>query len=272
MKSLLPHVPSYEVYVEVFGGGASLLFALPPAKVEVYNDLDGGLFDFFSVLRDPEKFGQFYGLAMCSPYSRRLYDECRETWEGEQDVVVRAWKWFVVARQSFSGVFGNSWGYGIVKNVVNGYFHTIENLPKIHKRIMGVQIECNDFQKVLEAYDSPRTFFYCDPPYAKETRRQGGYKHEMSAEDHVRLVDCLLKVRGKVILSGYANEEYKRLEQAGWPRMDYDVFCSAVGKTKATGLKGAGSMKNGQERVESIWLNFQKKLDLGSSLVPGRGP
>lgn len=63
VRWLLQHVPKHEKYLEVFGGGASLLFAKPKAQFEVYNDVDENLFVFFSVLKDPQKFKEFLRLA-----------------------------------------------------------------------------------------------------------------------------------------------------------------------------------------------------------------
>jgi len=45
-------LPRHDSYIEVFGGGASVLFRKPPARLEVYNDIDDGLVTFFRVLRD----------------------------------------------------------------------------------------------------------------------------------------------------------------------------------------------------------------------------
>jgi len=57
VKKLLPLIPQHKIYVEVFGGGASLLFAKEPSPVEVYNDLNSDLVNFFRVLRDPKLTG-----------------------------------------------------------------------------------------------------------------------------------------------------------------------------------------------------------------------
>jgi DNA adenine methylase len=64
---LLPPAQSIKIYVEVFGGGANLLFSRDPAGIEVYNDLDSGLVNFFRVLRDPKKIRQI--LSLCNAYA-----------------------------------------------------------------------------------------------------------------------------------------------------------------------------------------------------------
>lgn len=47
VAKLLPLIPPHRIYVEPFGGGANLLLAKEPSLVEVYNDLDSGLVNFF---------------------------------------------------------------------------------------------------------------------------------------------------------------------------------------------------------------------------------
>lgn len=110
VAKLLPLMPPCRRYVEVFGGGASLLFARAPAEVEVYNDLDEGLADFFRVLADPKLFKKFHRRVGLLPSSRAIYNEYRRTWREQSDRVERAARWFVVARQSFGGSFGASFG------------------------------------------------------------------------------------------------------------------------------------------------------------------
>lgn len=80
---LLPLIPPHHTYVEVFGGGAALLFNKEPSPVEVYNDIDGNLVNFFRVLRDPEKFQRFYQLLQLTPYSREEFRYCfnPKAWE-----------------------------------------------------------------------------------------------------------------------------------------------------------------------------------------------
>ncbi|WP_241014993.1 DNA adenine methylase [Burkholderia sp. Ac-20379] len=48
---LLPRFPAHKTYVEVFAGGAALFFMRPPAKVEVINDVNGELVNFYRVVQ-----------------------------------------------------------------------------------------------------------------------------------------------------------------------------------------------------------------------------
>lgn len=250
LKKILPLIPKHNTYLEVFGGGASLLFAKEPSNIEVYNDLDEGLVNFFRVLRDPEKFGRFYHYAIFTPYARSEYDYCLRTWKEEQDDVVRAYKWFVIARMSFSGRFGHGWsncisssGRNGVSRSCAGWLSILEMMPEIHERIQGVQIECDDWKNILERYDKEDVFAYLDPPYIPDTRLGGAYYCEMSADDHNSLVKTLLNYSGMVILSGYAHGIYKPLEDKGWIRKDFETVCHASKEEEKP------------IRVESIWMN-----------------
>jgi DNA adenine methylase len=119
----------------------------------------------------------------------------------------------------------------------------VEGLPEIVARLRMVAIENDDFRKIIPRYDTQDTFFYLDPPYVPETRESGGYQHEMSYEDHVDLVNLLLKLRGKAMLSGYANPLYRRLEQRGWVRRDFSREVQSTSKHKHL------------KRVESVWMS-----------------
>lgn len=150
VRKLLPLIPSHHTYVEIFGGGASLLFAKKPSAVEIYNDLDSGLTNFFRMLRDPDQSARFYHLACLTPYSRIEFNACRENWKKETDPAIRAYKWFVVARQSFSGAFGTGWSSATNSSrrgmamSCSKWLSTLRLLPDIAERMLTIQIEQQD--------------------------------------------------------------------------------------------------------------------------------
>jgi DNA adenine methylase len=258
VAKLLPLIPQHKIYVEAFGGGASLLVAREPSEIEVYNDLNSGLVNFFRVLRDTRRFDKFERKANLMPYSREEFDLCKETWATERERVERAFRWFVVARMSFGGSFGNSWNYPYKRSVsgmadaVARWVGAVERLPEVSARLLRVLVEHKSALDVIERYDTPETFFYLDPPYVLSQRKSGGYEHEMTDAEHRRLVELLLRLKGKVLLSGYASPIYEELERAGWHRKDWDVSCHIAGKTKATRHIDAEARK----RVESVWFNY----------------
>lgn len=112
------------------------------------------------------------------------------------------------------------------------------------------------WQRVLERFDTPETFFYFDPPYVLGTRSGKAYDYGLSDADHEKLVIKCLSVRGKVLLSGYENGLYKPLLESGWRSVKWKTACHAVGMTRLTGLKGAGAALAWQARTEVTWVNY----------------
>jgi len=267
-RKLLSLLPAHDKYVEVFGGGASLLFAKRPVSVEVYNDLDYGLVNFFRMLQSPEMFKQFYRRIVFVPYSRREYMDARDWCCGHggpnADPLEYAFRWYIVARMSFSGSWGASWSSIVTRSInnraatANKWQTILCELPKIVERLLRVQIEQADWRVILERYSGTGWLAYCDPPYLHETRSEGKYLHEMSSSDHKELIERLLAYDGVVILSGYANDIYSPLERAGWRRYDFKTACHAAGKTRASGAQGKGAALKMQPRTETVWCSQSK--------------
>lgn len=277
IKKLLPLVPKHRIYVEVFGGGASLLLAKEPSLVEVYNDLDAGLVNLFRVIRDPDLFTEFHKRVQLIPYSRGEFNRYRELWWSGQapaDPVENAVAFFVLARQNFGGRFGDSWGMAVstssrgMAHMVSAWLSAIDLLPEVAERLLRVQIECLDWRRLLPIYDTADTFFYLDPPYLPSTRKFGQYTHELSESDHEDLVDALLDLKGKALLSGYANPLYAKLEAAGWHRRDFATSCRAIGRTRASGIRGPGSATAKAPRTETVWANYDLPL-ADNTVSPG---
>ena len=254
-KVLLPLIPNHHSYVEAFGGGASLLFAKTPSSNEVYNDIDSTLADFFRILQDPVQFEAFYQKCLLTPYSREIYDDFKSTWKTHHDKLERIYRWFVLARQSFSGRVGEGWSFSLKKvKPAKVFTNAVDRLPEVVNRMREVQIENVSWEVILDRYDAPDTFFYLDPPYVTDTRISGGYAHEMTNAEHFDLIDRIQSLKGKVLLSGYANPIY---DQLPWNHFSYTTVCHAIGKTRNSGLQAQGEIKRRQQRVECLWLNYE---------------
>ena len=67
---IISHLPKHDVYVEPFGGAASVLIRKPPSKVEIYNDLNEELVNFFKILRNQHTAQRLVNMLEHTPFSR----------------------------------------------------------------------------------------------------------------------------------------------------------------------------------------------------------
>ena len=260
-KWILKYLPPHEVYAEVFAGGCSVFFAKEPAKLEVLNDLWKDLIDFWAVLRDPASFDELQRVLNFTPFSRLEWRRCKELFEsGRGGRVERARVFFVLSRQSFSGVFARSWRYVItgVSNAVKSWLSAVNGLVEVHARLRTAQLECLSFEQFIPKYDQPGTVLYLDPPYVADTRVDNRiYVHEMDLEGHQALVQILLEYPQMALLSGYVHNVYLPLEEAHWIRKEIVIATPAKARTRLTGYRGKDAAKHATLRTECLWINPQ---------------
>jgi DNA adenine methylase len=248
---LVSLLPVHRVYCEVFGGSGALLFAKPPSALEVFNDLDNGVVNFFRVLRNPEQVHALQHQLERTPYAREEYYSCLASWQDAPDPIEQARAWYVAVMMSMNSSIRNT-GWSSTKypnsNPARAWHNSIAHLSLCAHRLAAVQIDHRDFEDVIRAYDSPQTCFYLDPPYLPEARRKERcYHHEMSEQDHTRLLACIQHIQGMVMLSGYAHPLYQEA-LSSWECLTLAVRCSSVDRfDRMTPLE--------RKRTECLWMN-----------------
>ncbi len=248
---IISHFPSHRVYVEPYGGAASVLLRKPRSYAEVYNDLDGEIVSLFRVVR--ERGEELRRALELTPFARQEY---LEAWHPSDDpleqarrTVIRAFMGFASAAVTLTRSGNNTSRGGLEKTGFRANSnrggttpaHDWENypdvLPAIVERLRGVVIENKDAKSIMEQHDGEKTLHYVDPPYLPETRDAGAdYRHEMTSADHKELAAFLCQLRGMVIVSGYHSALYDRLFD-GWDRVE-----------KAALADGA------RKRTEVLWM------------------
>jgi len=94
---VISHIPEHDTFIEVFGGGAGILYNKKRSKYETYNDIDGDLTQFFSIIRNHP--GELASWLESVPYSRSLYDDwVTEFYRGfrPDDPIERAGRFFAL--------------------------------------------------------------------------------------------------------------------------------------------------------------------------------
>jgi DNA adenine methylase len=254
----LPPATKYRVFVDVFGGAANVILAVPsrPGLFKVYNDKDKELVNFFRVLKDPELRERLLEKLVFTPYSRSLFeDTCLSLLP--DNPVDRAWRVYVLNVQSFAGASHQNatpgrWGYDLSRKNMKKWLNGQERLVRFAEALRDVALECLDFAECIRRYDSPETVIYADPPYYPDARVDNTVysSYELTRERHKELAGLLNSVQGMVILSGYRCPEYDEW-YAGWERREYDLACtvSHIGGTRDT--KGQSRPR----RTECLWLS-----------------
>jgi DNA adenine methylase len=248
---ILGHFPEHRVYVEPFGGAANVLLRKRPSEVEIFNDLDHRLVNFFRVLRNRQQFEELVRLSTLTPYSRTEFVELVETPE-PSDHVEAAWWFFTRCRQAMGGAGMTKllpcfWATSTrsrrnMAEPVSKYLSSIDYLEDVADRFRSVMIEGMEAVELIQKYDAPDVLFYCDPPYVHETRHPQTatrYAKEMSGDDHIAVLEALAAAKAKVLLSGYDSELYNR-HLSDWKR------------ETVTGKAHMGN--SGQERLEVLWI------------------
>jgi DNA adenine methylase len=245
LRTLAPHL----CYCEPFCGGAALFFAKPPSEVEILNDKDKIIYDFYAILRDPQLAERLQQKLKYTLWSRLELETCRKTWRQTEDIVERVWAWFVVLRQSFTHETDEkaAWLCSKKENQAKRFARAVDTLQFCAQRLRDAQIENRSFEHVIKLYDMPEMFFYCDPPYMKETRVDGGYDDglEMSTEQHELLLDLLNSAKAQVVLSGYPSDFYaQRLPSSRWHYYE---------KTRKAHIRNSRQHKISY-RTECVWI------------------
>lgn len=254
---IVQQFPDHRVYVEPFGGAASVLLRKPRSSGECYNDLDGGVVNLFRVLRDPGSAAELCRLIGLTPFARDEYDAAftptDDPVEQARRLVVRSY----MGHGSSSAVAVRSTGFRASLVNRKGALPAGEwpglpaALAAVSERMMGVLIENRPALQVIDRYDDPDTLIYLDPPYVPETRSARGqrralashaYKHEMTVEDHQALLDRIREAKAMVMISGYASALYDEA-LAGWRRLSIETHADGA-----------------LDRTEVLWINPAAQL------------
>lgn len=245
---IIGHFPPHSVYVEPFGGAASVLIQKPRSYSECYNDLDSEVVNVFRVLRDSESAERLTAALKLTPFARA---EFKLAYEGSDEPVEQARRTIVRAFMGFGSAAASGHNTGFRANSnrsgttpAHDWTNYAQGIRIYTERLAGVVIECRPAEEIIKQHDGARTLHYVDPPYLPSTRnkgnpycKKGAYRHEMTEEEHGELAALLHSVEGMVVLSGYPSKLYDAL---------YSEWKTVERKSQADGARA---------RREVLWLN-----------------
>lgn len=242
-KKIVSLFPPHHSYLEPFFGSGAVLFTKERSHIETVNDLDGDIVNLFSwIQHDPEKLAH---AIHWTPYSREVYEKAHAAQYTETDSFQRAVDFYI--RMMMGHGFRTTGERVGWKNDIQGrargyaaqdWVETPERIMDAAERLRSVQIECRPAVEVIRRMHSDKVLIYADPPYVLSTLRQKQYKHTMTDDDHLELLEALMAHPGPVLLSGYDHPLYDDMLQS-WHKEIFREHTQAA-----------------SSREEVLWMNF----------------
>lgn len=235
-------IPEHHSYLEPFFGSGAIFFRKRPSDIETINNLDDNIPNLFRCIKeDSEKLARIVAL---TPYSRYEYE--RAFGKSEEDEYQRAVDFLITCWQGH-GFRTNKYRVGW-KNDVHGrermysvreWCKLPENILAMADRLKQVQIDNRPAVEIIKRFDFDDVFMYIDPPYVLSTRSGKQYKHEMTDDEHVELLNILKGTKAKVMISGYESALYDAILK-GWNKQRF-----------------RSNAEHGAQCIETVWMNYE---------------
>ncbi len=250
---LLALVPPHRTYVEAFAGGASLFWGKAPSKMEVLNDMNGNIANFYTIMKT--RFEELRTKVECTLHDEYTHRQACQIYRKpeDHDELTRAWAFWTAANMSYAHEVGGSFQWS--RNKKDSWHPPVKthnkrnNFKKYTSRLEHTLIFNKDALKVIEKLDDPETFFYLDPPYVGANQgHYDGYKQE----DFTAMIDQLASIKGKFLLSSYQNDYLTKVtNQQGWHTEAIEMRLGVV---------------VGQKKTEVLTWNYDFNLPTQQSL------
>lgn len=253
---IVPFIPKdTETFVEPFSGQFWIFFGMnldqyPNLKTIVYNDFNPLNYNLYRCVRNHQRL-----LEECEKLQVQQKDVtptppiCQENFNKFQkeiyskDLVIGdepnyeiAAKYVYVLTQVFSGANPEKSKFIDLKGKYHSKFTAFKNKlknPDWQKKFEKITfVENMDFEEVIKKYDSPKTYFYCDPPYYIVGEGDYYSNHEFGRKDHERLANALKSIEGKFSLSYYDFDLLHEWFSEGDYKWEKKVFVKAAAAKK----------------------------------------
>lgn len=236
---IAPHLPVWQSYVEPCFGMGSVMFHRPACPVELANDRDGAVVNWWQALR--LHTDELVHMVRFTPLSRAVYAEALQA-QHSADALTRAWAFSVIAIQGLGrSETPRQWKHTLSGTRTTYGNHVVaDRIEAAAARLAHVQIDNDDATDVIgRVAGQSGVVMYVDPPY-----RYADTKPYGAQIDHEAMVEALLAQPADnfVAVSGYP-DDYPELTAAGWRTESWDTF----------------EHINNQPRTETLWINQPPK-------------
>jgi len=252
---ILSHLPQHRIYVEPFGGAASVLLLKDRSFSEVYNDLDGEVVNLFRVLQSRTTYRELAIKLRYTPYSRAefvlAYTPSDDPVERARRLLIRSWMGHSSVGAHRKTGYRTNVRYVRRRAPSGDWRRLVDHLDRVVDRLRDVNIESVSAVDVIQGHDEIDTLFYVDPPYPLELRHGKVYRHEMTDQQHCELASLLQSVQGMVVISGYPCRLYDDDLYPDWHRVERKTYADQYG-----------------ERTEVLWISPSAAHKLAEGNTP----
>lgn len=229
-KRIIQMIPEHGLYCEPFVGGGAVFWNKPSSKVEVINDTNRELINFYRTVK--HDYVSLEKQIEITLHSRDQHRKATVIYNNPDmfSELQRAWAVWTLANEGFASKIDATWGYDVasatmgrkIRNRREGF--TLDYAV----RMQDVQIECADALRIITSRDRPTSFFYIDPPYFNS---DCGHYDGYTIEDFEMLLKVLSRLEGKFLLSSYPSEilEQYRAEN-DWYQFEIEQTVSVARK------------------------------------------
>ena len=232
--TIISMMPAHKIYCEPFFGGGAVFFRKPKAGLEVINDHNDMLVNFY--LAAQNSFPELRERIRNTLHSESMYHYARDIYNGRCEAldIEKAWSIWVITNESRHGSMHGGWKWcnGTSGSHTGMYMRNkrIDFSDQLRDRLEQVQISCRDALRVIRERDSENTFFYLDPPYPGCVN---GHYYGYTHSDFYDLLSLLATVKGKFILSNYWCQTFRYfVARYGWnvKSVEMDLKVNQQGK------------------------------------------
>lgn len=244
---IIPRLAPHRLYSEPFVGGGAIFFNKDKSAVEVLNDTNRELINFYKVVQ--QDFVSLEKEIAISLHSRDLHRKAKVI-NGNPDMfseIKRAWAIWILSQQSFAGMLDGTWGYDIKKNTTSTKIKNKREgfSVELAIRLQDIQLECTDALRIIKVRDTEDSLFYCDPPYFNSNC---GHYDGYTIEDFEMLLKLLSEIKGKFLLSSYPSPILKKFTKGnGWFKMEIKQKVSVA---------NSNSKKPPKQKIEVLTANY----------------
>jgi DNA adenine methylase len=232
LQKILPLIPEHKKYVEPFLGGGAVFWTKPPSEIEVINDMDGFVSNFYDVSKC--RFDELQALINASKFSRLNHDHAGviRNYPDLFGKLKRAWAFYYLTNTSMFSILDNPMNTPSSSNKpITSFNNKVDRfVSEVGSRLRDTFIEYRDALYVISIHDSPDAFHFIDPPYFNSNMgHYGGY----TKEDFIALLNVVSKIEGKFLLTCYPSDTIDEFaSRFGWNVDKHEMQLSAGGKGK----------------------------------------